>query len=65
MSALAQGWCNTRPSLFVNVIRSDPSFGVRQVMTAEEYDPVLKQWNADEASITQAHESELAERKCK
>lgn len=36
-----------------------------QVMTAEEYDPVLKQWNADEASITQAHESELAERKCK
>lgn len=36
-----------------------------QVMTEEEYDPVLKQWNADEASITQAHESELAERKCK
>eukprot|EP00903_Cladosiphon_okamuranus_P019664 g18076.t2 len=37
----------------------------KKVLTAEEYDPVLKQWNADEASITQAHESELAERKCK
>eukprot|EP00752_Nemacystus_decipiens_P011884 g10537.t2 len=37
----------------------------KKVMTAEEYDSVLKQWNTDEASITQAHESELAERKCK
>jgi len=36
-----------------------------QVMTAEEYDPVLRQWNADEASIRQAYESELAERKRK
>lgn len=36
-----------------------------QVMTAEEYAPVLKQWNTDEASITQAHESELSDRKRK
>lgn len=48
----------------IYLIRVDV-LGHLQVMTAEEYDPVLKQWNADEASITQAHESELAERKCK
>lgn len=38
---------------------------IAQVMAMEEYEPVLKQWIADEALITQAHESELAERKCK
>lgn len=36
-----------------------------KVMAAEEYGPVLKQWNIDETSITKAHESELAERKYK
>ncbi|CAN0520076.1 unnamed protein product, partial [Ectocarpus sp. 12 AP-2014] len=35
----------------------------KKVMAAEEYRPVLKQWNIDETSITKAHESELAERK--
>ena len=34
-------------------------------MTADEYAPVLKQWNTDEVSITQAHESELSDRKRK
>ncbi|CBJ26303.1 Hypothetical leucine rich repeat protein [Ectocarpus siliculosus] len=37
----------------------------KKVMAADEYGPVLKQWNIDEASITKAHESELAERKYK
>lgn len=40
-------------------------YDIVKVMAAEEYDPVLKQWNIDEASITKAHESELAERKYK
>ncbi|CAM9096355.1 unnamed protein product, partial [Hapterophycus canaliculatus] len=37
----------------------------KKVMAVEEYEPMLKQSNADEALIAQAHESELAERKCK
>lgn len=40
-------------------------FSAAQVMSGEEYGPIAKQSSLDEASITQAHESEVAERKRK
>lgn len=40
-------------------------YTTKQVMTAEEYDSAAKQWSLDEASILQAHESGIAERKQK